>query len=216
MAGVKFCGLTRASDAELAVELGAECVGVIFAGGPRLLDSGRAREVLAAVPSEVKRVGVFGSQDIQQIVAIVEAVGLDVVQLHAPRGAAQVEDLRRRLAAELWAVMRVADGILPADYEDLEACSDAVVIDSLVHGALGGTGVVTDWDALAASLGAQGRPGRLVLAGGLRPDNVVRAMTILRPDTVDVSSGVESQPGIKDPALMRSFVRSVLSTEIHT
>ncbi len=216
MASVKFCGLTRGRDAELAVELGADYVGVILASGPRLLDTGRAREVLAAVPGHVKRVGVFGSQELGRIAAQVESIELDVVQLHTARGRDEIEKLRSLQAVELWAVMRVADGVLPIDYEDLAACADAVVIDSLVHGALGGTGVATDWPALAASLEARGRPRRLVLAGGLRPGNVARAMRILRPDIVDVSSGVEVSPGVKDPRLMRAFARSVLSTDITT
>ncbi len=216
MAGVKFCGLTQACDADLAVELGAEYVGVIFAGGPRLLSKEKAREVLAGVPPMAKRVGVFGAQDVDQIEALVESVGLDVVQLHAPRDRAEIDELRGRLEVELWSVVRVSDGNLGADYEDLDACSDALVIDSLVHGALGGTGVATDWPALANAFEARGRPRRLVLAGGLRPENVARALSILQPDIVDVSSGIETSPGIKDPALMRAFARSVLSTEIHT
>ena len=216
VAGIKFCGLTRARDADLAVELGAEHVGVIFAGGPRLLSSEKAREVLTAVPSEVKRVGVFGTQDVNRIEALVESVRLDVIQLHAPRDRREIDELRSRLNVKVWTVVRVADGMLPADFVDLDSYSDAVVIDSLVHGALGGTGVATDWPALAVSLEARGRPRRLVLAGGLRPQNVARALSILQPDIVDVSSGIEVSPGVKDPALMRAFARSVLHTEIHT
>lgn len=216
MTGVKFCGLTRPRDAALAAELGASHVGVIFAGGPRLLSGERAREVLADVPGHVRRVGVFGSQDVNEIAALVDSIGLDVVQLHSPRTAAGLDELRRRLAVELWAVVRVAGGALPDDLGALAAAADAVVVDSLVPGALGGTGVCADWPALAAAFDAGERPPRLVLAGGLRPDNVGRALDLVRPDIVDVSSGVEASPGIKDPARMRAFAQKVLSPELHT
>ncbi|MHB1224637.1 MAG: phosphoribosylanthranilate isomerase [Gemmatimonadaceae bacterium] len=216
MAGVKFCGLTRPEDACLAAELGAEYVGVIFAGGPRLLTAERAREVLAAVPTGVRRVGVFGDQSADEIVSLVDRAGLDVVQLHSARSADELRGLRRRTAAHLWAVVRVAGSHLPEELTTMAATADAVVIDSLVPGALGGTGVTVDWSALAGSLRAVGRPPRLVLAGGLRASNVAEALAIVEPDVVDVSSGVEASPGIKDPALMRAFAQTVISTQPHS
>lgn len=211
MAGIKFCGLTRPADALLAAELGADYVGVILASGPRLLSGERARDVLAAVPPHVRRVGVFGSQDASEIAELVDVAGLDIVQLHAARTAAELRAMRSRVGAELWAVVRVADGLLPADFPEMATAADAVVVDSLVPGALGGTGVSTDWAALTGSLDECGRPTRLVLAGGLRADNVARALATVRPDVVDVSSGVETAPGIKDPASMRAFAQAVLA-----
>lgn len=214
MAGIKFCGLTRPEDALLAAELGADYVGVILASGPRLVSAERAREVLAAVPPHVRRVGVFGSQDASEIVELTGVAGLDVVQLHGARSATELHSLRGRVGAELWAVVRVADGLLPDDFQEIAAAADAVVVDSLVPGALGGTGVATDWRALTDSLGECGRPRRLVLAGGLRADNVARALSTVRPDVVDVSSGVETAPGIKDPARMRAFAQTVLAQTV--
>lgn len=216
VAGIKFCGLTRPEDALLAAELGAGYVGVILASGPRLLTAERAREVLAPVPTGVRRVGVVGSQNLDEIGALVDRAGLDVVQLHSARTAAELRELRQRTGAELWAVVRVAGAELPEQLATIAAAADAVVIDSFVPGALGGTGVQVDWSALAGALRSLGRPPRLVLAGGLRADNVARALAIVDPDVVDVSSGVETSPGIKDPALMRAFAQTVISTELHT
>lgn len=216
MAGVKFCGLTRPEDARLAAELGAGHVGVILASGPRLITAERAREVLAGLPARVRRVGVFGSQDLDDIALGVERAGLDVVQLHSARTAGELRDLRRRTGAELWAVVRVAGAELPEGLDALADAADAVVIDSFVPGSLGGTGVRVDWSSLAASLRLLGRPARLVLAGGLRAENVAEALSVVGPDVVDVSSGVETSPGIKDHALMRAFAQTVISTEQHT
>ena len=208
MTEVKICGLTRAVDARLAVEAGAAWLGVIFAGGPRLLTGDRAREVLAPAPAHVRRVGVFGSQSVEEIATVVRQVPLDVVQLHASRPLAEVAELRATVAAELWAVVRVADGRLPAEFGDLAAMTDAVVVDSLVPGALGGTGFATDWPRLAAALESIGRPARLVLAGGLQATNVASAIALVRPQVVDVSSGVEAAVGEKDPARLRAFIEA--------
>ncbi len=207
---VKFCGLTRAEDASMAAELGAAYAGVVFAGGPRLVTAGRAATVLGVLPSSVRRVGVFGAQTPGEVSSIVSEAGLDVVQLHAARDVAELEAVRRALPAgvELWAVARVDGGKLSADQLELAAEADALVVDALVPGQLGGTGVTTDWAALAESLGRIGRPVTFVLAGGLRPDNVARAIALLEPDVLDVSSGVESSPGVKDHARMTAFARA--------
>lgn len=210
MSLVKFCGLTRATDAAVAARLGAAYAGVIFAGGPRLVTGERAAEVLAGLPPTVRRVGVFGAQTPREVAALVERASLDVVQLHAARTVEELDAVRRALRPEvgLWAVARVEGGALPSAFTALARAADAVVVDSLVPGQLGGTGVATDWAALAESLDRIGRPGTFVLAGGLRPENVARAVALLRPDVLDVSSGVESSPGIKDPARMTDFARA--------
>ena len=203
---VKFCGLTRAADAIAAAGLGASHAGVIFAGGPRLLTMDRAGEVLGSLPPTMGRVGVFADQDPDTVARFVATVGLTAVQLHAPRRPAELAEVRRASGAEVWAVVRVAGGELPAEYEALADAADAVVVDALVPGQLGGTGTPVDWEALAGALQRRGRPRRLVLAGGLRPENVAHAVAVVDPDAVDVSSGVESAPGIKDHDRMRRFV----------
>ena len=201
---VKFCGLTRRPDAEQAARLGAAYAGVVFAGGPRLVSVDRAVEIFAGVPAAVRRVGVFGRARPEEVAAAAAAAGLDVVQLHGDPTPSSVDDVRRRFDGEVWGVVRIEES-LPADFDELAAASDAVVLDARVAGALGGTGVVLDWAAVARALEGR-RPSRLALAGGLTPENVGRAAAVLAPDIVDVSSGVERAPGIKDHARMRAFV----------
>lgn len=208
MAEIKFCGLTRPEDALVAGQLGASYVGVIFAGGPRQLSPTRAKEVLDACRSAAKRVGVFGAVSPGEVGRVAREVRLDVVQLHGDPGAAEIAAVRAETDALVWAVVRVS-GALPAEADELFDTADAVLIDSRVAGALGGSGVPVEWESIRAGL-ARRRVGRqLVLAGGLVPENVARALAALEPDVVDVSSGVESAPGIKDHARMRAFAAAV-------
>lgn len=215
MAEIKFCGLTRAIDAEHAVALGASYVGVIFAGGPRLLTVPRAAEVLAHVPDSVARVGVFGDQTATEIANTAEAVGLSVVQLHVV-DPARVERLRQLFDGDVWLVHRVKDGDLPAAAAELATQGDGIVLDTFVPTVLGGSGVAIAWDRLAPRLDTIRPSKRLILAGGLRPENVARAIAAIGPDVVDVSSGVEAAPGIKDHERMTAFRDAVLEASIST
>lgn len=210
MAEVKFCGLTRAEDAQMGRALGAAYLGVIFAGGPRQLDATSARRVLAGAggAANPRRVGVFGMQSAHEIAETAAAAALDVVQLHGSADPALVEAIRRRFDGEIWRVVRVTAGADPATLRAAGDGVDAVLIDALVPGTLGGAGVAVDWERLAVALALAGRPRRLVLAGGLRPENVERAIGLVGPDVVDVSSGVEATPGIKDHAMMRAFAEA--------
>lgn len=207
MAEVKFCGLTRHEDAAFAASLGAEFLGVVFAGGPRRRTTTEARALFEAASKvgPARRVGVFGDQAAGEIVDVAREAGLDVVQLHGASPGAVVEEIRRAFGGEVWRVLRVRGETVAVDLAAAAAGVDAVVVDAFVEARLGGTGVAVDWDALAGALDRAGRPPRLVLAGGLRPENVERAITLVAPDVVDVSSGVESAPGIKDLTMMRAF-----------
>lgn len=207
MADVKFCGLTRGEDAALGASLGAAYLGAIFAGGPRQRTAAEARALFdaAAAAGAARRVGVFGSQAVPEIVAVAREARLDVVQLHAGAAPRVVREIRRHFDGEVWRVVRLGGAARSAQLRTAAAGVDALVVDALVDGALGGTGVAVDWDALAAALDHAGRPARLVLAGGLRPETVARAIALVAPDVVDVSSGVESAPGVKDHELMRAF-----------
>ena len=205
---IKFCGLTRAEDAREAVALGARYVGVIFASGPRRLTAERAAEVLDRVPANVRRVGVFADTAADGIVAVAESLGLGAVQLHGEVDARLVDALRARFDGEIWSVLRVRDAQLPASAAEFFSTADAVLLDAHVSGMLGGTGVALPWEQLVEDLVALrngGNGARLVLAGGLKAENVGEAIRLLRPDVVDVSSGVETAPGIKDHARMRAF-----------
>ena len=212
---IKFCGLTRSVDAEVAAELGAAYAGVIFAGGPRHRTVEQAAAVLAGLPRAVRRVGVFGSQPPEEIASIVSSLGLDVVQLHDARDQSSLEKLRKRTSAEIWSVIRLSRGFLPENSKAIAATADGVVLDAYVPGVLGGTGVALPWEELAAQLAAL-RPTRLILAGGLRPENVARAISLVAPDVVDVSSGVETEVGIKDRQKMRAFRDAASQASIPT
>jgi phosphoribosylanthranilate isomerase len=206
---VKFCGLTRPEDAAEAAELGARWLGVIFAGGPRRLEPVRARQVLAAAPAGAGRVGVFGASSPEQIARMMDEARLDVAQLHADPSAEVVHAVRKAGVGLVWAVVRVAESEVPPALGELFDAADAVVLDARAESGLGGSGRSFDWAGVrGAVLRVRGtRP--LVLAGGLTPEKVGEGIAQLAPRIVDVSSGVESAPGIKDHARMRAFVAAV-------
>ncbi len=211
---VKFCGLVRPVDAAYAAELGAAYAGVIFAGGPRTLSPEHAQTVLREIPAGVRKVGVFGAQTPANIIEIAEQLELDVLQVHGHPSTMDVAKIRRSFSGELWLVSRAAGATLPTEIVEQFDIADAVVLDAFVAGRLGGTGVALPWNAVALELRAARRGRRLVLAGGLRPENVAEAIAALSPDVVDVSSGVELSPGVKDHALMRAFYDAVAATMV--
>ncbi|HEY4305594.1 MAG TPA: phosphoribosylanthranilate isomerase [Gemmatimonadaceae bacterium] len=213
---IKFCGLTRRDDANHAAALGAAYVGVIFAGGPRVLTPDRARDVLDDIPDSVQRVGVFANQSDDEIERAVDIVDLDVVQLHSEWDPQRVRRLVQRLDREVWPVVRVEGTNLPDWIAEAFRIGDAVLLDAYVAGALGGTGVALPWAQLSARLSSLRDSARLVLAGGLKPENVAIAIAALSPDVVDVSSGVESAPGIKDHDRMRAFRDAVTHASVST
>ena len=204
-AEIKFCGLTRPEDADFAASLGAAYVGVIFAGGPRSLNVPRAMEVLGVVPRTVARVGVFADQSPDEVARIAGVLQLDVLQLHGSFDPQRVAALRRVFDGEIWPVCRLSSATLPTTVADVFSVGDGLLLDASVPGKLGGTGVTLPWAELSEPLRELRRFKRIILAGGLRPENVGRAIAELSPDVVDVSSGVESAPGIKDHDRMREF-----------
>lgn len=201
---VKICGLTRPVDAEYADAAGADYLGVIFAGGPRERTPMQARETLAG--RRARRVGVFADQSPDAIATLAGMVGLQVIQLHTPATPDRVQRVRAATGAEVWAVVRTSDGLLPDDVQALADAADALLIDALAPGVLGGSGVTVRWDRLGESLDALDSHPRIVLAGGLTPANLAEAIDYVAPNVVDVSSGVESSPGVKDHARIRAFI----------
>ena len=197
--------MTRPQDAALAAEVGANYVGVIFANGSRKVSVERARDVLAAAGPGVAHVGVFDTNDADRVAEVADEVGLNVVQLHADPTASDVEAIRRDFSGEIWAAIRIAGGHIPHEYDELFDLADGVLLDARSEKGLGGTGVSLPWNDLAADLARDRGSAAVVLAGGLNPRNVANAIRILAPDVVDVSSGIESAPGVKDPWLMREF-----------
>jgi phosphoribosylanthranilate isomerase len=206
--------MTRRADVDVAVGLGAHYVGVIFAPGSRTVTPDAARELLRGVPSSVGRVGVFGPDlEPDAIAEIARDARLDVIQLHGDPDETAVGGARRSFAGRVWAVLRIRGDSLPAGASALFGAADAVVVDAYSLKALGGTGVSLPWGALRGAVDAIRGSRRLVLAGGLRPDNVAIAIQALRPDVVDVSSGVETAPGIKNEAKLRAF-RDAVAGEV--
>ena len=204
MVEVKICGLTRAVDAEYADAAGASYLGVIFAGGPRQRLPQQAKETLAG--RRARKVGVFGDQPESEIAHIAQEVGLHVIQLHGASDPKRVQAVRAATGLEVWAVVRTPDGQLSEHAEALADEADALVVDALVPGQLGGSGVTIPWLQLGESMDAMENGHRVVLAGGLTPENVAEAIDYVSPMVVDVSSGVESAPGIKDHARIRAFI----------
>lgn len=213
--GVKICGITRREDGLAALAAGADAIGIVLAASsPRRVARGDAATLLdglrAASGRSFLAVAVLDRLDPAAGREAIDGLGFDRVQFHAP---AALPALAACLAAfdatgggpgagRAWGALRVADAASLAGADGL-AC-EAVLLDAHVAGVAGGTGRTFAW-ALAASLaGAR----RVVLAGGLTPDNVATAVATVRPWMVDVSSGVEAAPGIKDPARVRAFVEA--------
>lgn len=198
MTRVKVCGLTRESDADLASGLGASAVGMVFwSRSPRAVTIRQAQRIVRVLPPFVQTVGVFVNATPDEAVAIADDVGLDVLQLH---GDEHVDE---------WAAVArpLMKALTLATYADSpwHARARAVLLDAHDPVRRGGTGEVIDW--AAARRCAAGRT--FVLAGGLTADNVTRAIREARPAAVDVSSGVEATPGIKDAARLRAFFDAV-------
>jgi len=209
---IKFCGLTRPEDVAEAEALAADYVGVVFAGGARMQTPESARTLFAGV-RKARRVGVFGGDTPEAIRAVVDQVPLDVVQLHADPTA---DDVARLVAirdsatqfCEVWAVLRIEGNAVPSGAEALFRAADAVVLDTRSPRGLGGTGATFPWRAVAAEIAPYRGDRRVIVAGGLTPGNVAEAIRALRPAGVDVSSGVEVAPGVKDRLLMRQFTEA--------
>lgn len=190
----------------MAAELGAAFAGAIFAGGPRHLDATRARAMFAGLEgSAVRRVGVFAADPVATILGLADVTALHVLQLHDGATMDRVLSLRSGFAGAIWAVVRVHGSELDRVDQALLASVDAVVLDTAVGGRSGGTGLAFDWSAVAPAVRVLAERRPVVLAGGLRPANVAEAVRRLAPAVVDVSSGVEVSPGIKDHGLMRAF-----------
>jgi phosphoribosylanthranilate isomerase len=214
---IKICANTSLEDAQLAVRAGANAVGFVFAASPRQVAPSQAREIAPRLPKSVEKYGVFVDPSFDEVVATVVECGLTGVQLHS----APDPGLPLRLRAHFAKIpARGRLGILrvlhygsdfDAQLEELlrDHAVDAVLIDSRTAKAAGGTGVAFDWRAAQSSFLRRAPHLRLIVAGGLRPENVAEAIYTLQPWGVDVASGVEAEPGRKDPAKLKAFVAAV-------
>lgn len=203
---VKICGITRSEDASAAVAEGARAIGFVFwPGSPRAVDPYRARAIAAGLPPFVTPVGVFVNQPLAHVNAVASLVGLGVVQLHGDEDAAYAAGVRRPVMKALSGPGAVAAAARwPARVLLLLDAHDPV--------RRGGTGTPADWEAVAAI--AATRP--VVLAGGLNPENVSDAVRRVRPAGIDVSSGVERSPGIKDQERLAALFASLRRGPVET
>jgi indole-3-glycerol phosphate synthase / phosphoribosylanthranilate isomerase len=203
---VKVCGLTSVQDALVAAEAGADAIGFVFwPGSPRTVDVARAREIAAALPPFLLRVGVFVDAPAAEMARVAEAVGLDLLQLHGHETPESMAGLARRAIK----AVRVGPGFQAEEALRYAGTAAGLLLDTRLPGpnaAPGGTGTAFDW---AVAREVREKAPWLMLAGGLTPENVARALSAVRPDAVDVSSGVESSPGRKDAARVRAFVDAV-------
>jgi phosphoribosylanthranilate isomerase len=199
---IKICGLTRLDDARLAVQLGADALGFVFwPRSPRAIESDAVRRIVDALPPFVFTVGVFVNQAPDEVKRIADAARLTTIQLHGDEDAAGYAECGRHIVKAL----PVGPGFSLSAVEDLPA-GVTVLLDAHDPIRRGGTGRPVEWTVAAAA--ARVRP--IVLSGGLTPENVQQAIAAVEPFAVDVSSGVESSPGVKDPARLRAFFDSVL------
>ena len=197
---VKICGVTNESDALLAVALGADALGFVLAPSPRRVAPDRVRDIARRVPGDVLTVGVFRNELPERVLELAQRAGLKAVQLHGDESAADC----RQVAEQIPTVIKA----FPAGHPGLDRIDDYGTDTVLVDGPRPGSGQVFDWSL------AEGAPRsryRVILAGGLDADIVGSAIARVRPWGVDVSTGVESEPGRKDPAKLRAFIEAARS-----
>lgn len=201
-ARVKICGITKADDALACLEMGVDALGLNFySKSPRRLDLESARALCAKLPPFGLRVGVFVDAGFEEIMETVKTVRLDSVQLHGAEPPEIAEDLLDA-GIRVWKAIRVENLDSLAPYADYPC--DALVLDAFDPKVPGGSGKSFDWGILAGW-----KPSKpWILSGGLIPDNVAEALETLSPCGVDVASGVESAPGIKDLDLVKTFVQN--------
>lgn len=201
---VKICGITSAEDAAVAVEAGADALGFVFyRKSPRYIEPSLARQIIRSLPPLVTAVGVFVDEEQQVVRNLMDDCGLSLAQLHGHELAAYCQELGRPVLKAL----RVKDRssfLALAEFQG-RAGVRGFVLDAFSDQAYGGTGQVIDWQ-LAAEVA---RAANILLAGGLTPDNVEKAIQAVQPYGVDVSSGVEREPGKKDHEKVRAFIRAV-------
>jgi phosphoribosylanthranilate isomerase len=206
-AKIKYCGITNPLDAERAISAGAWAVGLIFwPGSPRRCELDEAAQIAANLKRRAEIAGVFVNATLDEIAATAEMVGLTMLQLHGDEGPAFCAEARRRTGCKVIKAARVRSG---ADMQALTSFhTDFHLLDSYSRLAPGGTGETFAWEI------ARAHRGRIpvILSGGLNPDNVAEAISVVRPFAVDVASGVERGPGRKDPDRLKAFGAAVATT----
>lgn len=211
-AEVKICGLSTADTMAAALEAGAAYIGLVFyPRSPRHVGLDQARALAAQARGRARIVALTVNAPDEELSALMASVAPDLIQAHGEETPARVEEITRRFAPVIKAIaVKSADDIAAArEYRDRAemVLFDAKAPETLENALPGGNGLSFDWSLLSAD----GRPRRFMLSGGLNPDNVARAIAMTGAPIVDVSSGVESHPGVKDARLIRNFIEAARS-----
>ena len=215
MTWVKICATTNLSDAQASVAAGANALGFIFAPSTRRIEAGTAAEIIAALPAEIEKIGVFVNETPERIAETAQQAGLSGCQLHGDEPAASLPDYRRALGGrrliktlQVRELLDESSRVLQA-YLGAHSSLDALLLDSGRPGNRGGTGVPFDWE-MALPIAHRIRAVLpVIIAGGLTAENVDQAIRLFEPWGVDVVSGVERETGKKDVGKLRGFVAAV-------
>jgi phosphoribosylanthranilate isomerase len=202
MVRIKICGITNLDDALLAAALGADALGFIFyLKSPRYVAPEAARAIIAQLPPLVTSVGVFVDEPAAVVQELAARTGLDWIQVHGQESPEYCRSLGRRVIKGF----RLQDAESLSELAPFRGAVQALLLDTYKKGQVGGTGEIFDW-RLA---GEAKKYGRIILAGGLTPENVAQAIAAVQPQAVDTASGTEAAPGKKDPARLKAFFRAV-------
>ncbi|MGA7523700.1 MAG: phosphoribosylanthranilate isomerase [Acidobacteriaceae bacterium] len=216
---IKLCANTNLADAQWAADAGADAIGFVFAPSPRRVTAGQIAAIMPDLPTDVTRIGVFNTQDFDEIVFSLNTSGLHGVQLHGELDFSLAERLRNQFGPGFFIIQSLhwnlnsdptrAEQKLRDELRAVgrHSTADAILLDTRTAAASGGTGQSFDWKRAQQVLAAEtGSKLRIILAGGLRPENVAEAIHTLRPWGVDVASGVERYPGQKDSGRVAAFI----------
>ncbi len=204
---IKICGITDPAQAEVIAHEGADAIGLVFAKSSRQVNSHQAREIISVLPPFVQSVGVVVNPDPDELTQLIDLCGLDIVQLHGDESPDFCALFKNRAIKAL----RIRSSSDLENIKRYEAHVRGFLLDAWSSSAMGGTGMTFDWTLAEKALAITNKP--VILAGGLDPDNVSRAIKQVRPWGVDVSSGVEDSPGKKNLVRVRKFIKAVRSED---
>ena len=203
---IKICGITRLEDALAAARAGADAIGLVFhAASPRYVTAARAAQILRVLPSEVTTVGLFVNASADEVRAVLAEARVELLQFHGEES----PEFCRQFGQPYVKAVRMGRGVNLIQYARTYHDAKALLLDTLVEGVQGGSGITFDWSLIPHDLSLP-----IILSGGLTPENVTEAVRRVRPLAVDVSSGVESGKGIKDASRIAAFIRGVRNADV--
>jgi phosphoribosylanthranilate isomerase len=198
---IKICGITNEQDARAVAQFGADALGFIFAPSPRRISPEKARPIIKALPPLVQTVGVFVDQDLGEVSSVAEMCGLDILQFHGSESA----EYCRRFNQRVIKAVRLRSSQDLKYLAKYDGVVQALLLDTYLPDKVGGTGITFNWQWAVEAR----KYGRIILAGGLSPENVAAAISMVKPYGVDASSSLEQSPGVKDHEKMMQFIEEV-------